>query len=212
MEDRVNLLDTGFKNLSIEEKRAALVVMDIVLKRLHSKGFMVTDFNPNNIYFKDGIYFFEKVAPISSIVADNKDEAILNNVIWMSVLALWAYNTNPSYNLINPLFVSNNFNSFSYWYPEEDRAYYQSILIDSYRSGKISTPTVYYSDYVVKNHQNRAGGNSNSLAYIKATDIGKAFASKDEAAFGHNFFLVTLVASLTIILAGVVFYFTNYLG
>lgn len=212
MGNKVSLLDSGFKNLPIEEKRVALVIMDIMLKKLHENGLMVTDFSPHNIYFQNGIYSFEKIAPISSIVAENKDEAVLNNVIWMSVVALWGYNSNPSYNLISPLFVSNNFDSFAFWYPEEDRAYYQSVLIDSYRSGKIATSNIYFSDYVVEQHKKQSSSDSNSLAYVKATNIGKVFANKDEAAFGHNFFFISMAVSLTIALTGIIFYFASYLG
>ena len=212
MENRANLIDVGLKHLSNEEKKVALVIMDVMLKKLHENGYMVTDFSPNNIYYQDGIYSFDKVAPISSIVADNKDDAILNNVIWMSVLALWVYTANPSNNLVAPLFVSNNFDSFSFWYPEEDRNYYQSILIDSYRSGKLAAPTVYFSDYIIEQHKKQSTGNNNNLAYMKATEIGRALSNKDEAAFGHNFFFVTVVASLTVALIGIIFYFASYLG
>lgn len=211
MGDKVNLLDIGFKNMTLEEKRAALVVMDVMLKKLHEKDLMVTDFSPNNICFQDGIYSFEKVAPIS-MIADNKEEAILNNVIWMSVVALWAYNSNPSHSLMAPLFVSNNFDSFSYWYPEEDKNYYKSILVDSYRTGKIVVPVTYFSDYIIEQHKNRSTGNNTSLAYIKATEAGRAFANRDEAAFGHNFFFMTLAASVVVIMIGVILYFASYLG
>lgn len=206
----MSLLDMDFKYLSIEEKRTALVVMDVMLKKLHSKGLMVTDFNPNNIYFQDGIYSFEKVAPIS-MIADNKEEAILNNTIWMSVVALWGYNSSPSDSLMAPLFVSNNFDSLSYWYPDEDRLYYQSILVDSYRSGKLVTTVPYLSDHVIKQHKGRSTNSSSNLAYVKATEVGKALAN-DEAAFGNRFFFISMVTSLTVALFGLLLYFVNYLG
>lgn len=212
MENKVNLLNMNFNHMALEEKRAALVVMDVMLKKLHESGYMVTDFSPNKIYFQDGIYTFEKVAPISSIVAENKEDAVLNNVIWMSVVALWAYNSNSANNLMAPLFVSNNFDSFAYSYPEEDRNYYKSILVDSYRTGKLSAPVTYFSDYIIQQHKNRSTSNGSNLAYIKATEAGRALANNDEAAFGHNFFLVTIVASLTVILIGVILYFYSYLG
>lgn len=209
MKDRVNLIDMNFKSLSIEQKRAALVVMDMMLKKLHDRGIMVTDFNANNIYFEDGIYFFEKTMPITSIVADNKDTAVLNNLIWMSILALWAYNDNPSNSLISPSYVSSQFQSFSFWYPEQDRPYYKSILVDSYQSGKFAIPNIYLSDYVVK-QQSSSSKSGSSLAYIKATEAGKAFSNMDEAAFGHRFFLITVVASLLVGLIGLLLYFSGY--
>ena len=213
MGNKVSLLDMSFKNLPLEEKRVALVVMDVMLKKLHESGYMVTNFSPSNIYFQDGIYSFEKIASISSIVADNKNDAVLNNVIWMSILALWSYNTTPSNSLVNPLFVSNNFDSFAFCYPNEDKEYYRSILIDSYRSGKLVAPNTYFSDYVIEQHKNQSNGNANNnLAYIKATEAGKALTNKDEAAFGQSFFFVSVVASLIIMLSGIVFYFASYLG
>lgn len=209
MKGRINLIDMNFKSLSMEQKRAALVTMDMMLKKLHNKGLMVTDFNANNIYFEDGIYFFEKTMPITSIVADNKDAAILNNLIWISILALWAYNDNPSNSLISPSYVSNHFQSFSFWYPEEDKSYYKSILVDSYQSGKLIGPNIYLSDYVVK-QQSSSNKSSVSLAYIKATEAGRAFSNIDEAAFGHRFFLITVVASLFVCLIGLFLYFSGY--
>ncbi len=206
MKDKVNLLDMKFKSLSLEEKRAALVVMDVMLKKLHENGYMVTNFNPDHIYFQDGIYSFDKIVPISYIVADNREEAILNNVIWMSVLALWAYYNNTSDTLMNPKFVSQHFDSFSFCYPNADKAYYQSILVDSYHSNKLVAPFIYLSDYVISEHKKNSTSNASSLAYVKATEAGKAFSDKNEAAFGYNFFLVTVVASITIILIGIVFY------
>jgi len=211
MENKVNLLSMGFRNMPLEEKRAALVVMDVMLKKLHENGFMVTDFNPSSIYFQNGIYSFEKVAPIS-MIADNKEEAILNNVIWMSVVALWGYNLNSSDSLMAPRFVGDNFNSFSHWYPEEDKSYYQSILVDSYNNGKLISPTPYLSDHVIAQHKNRSTGNNPSMAYVKATEAGRALANNDEAAFGHKFFFISIVTSLTIAMIGIIFYFASYLG
>lgn len=206
MVDKVNLLDMNFRNMSVEQKRAALVVMDLMLKRLHSNGLMVTDFNVNNISFQDGIYSFEKVMPITSITADNKETAILNNMIWMSVVALWAYSDNPSNSLISPSYVSEQFQNFSFWYPEEDRAYYKSILVDSYQSGKMVASDIYLSDYVVK-QQRSSNKSGSSLAYIKATEAGKALSNMDEAAFGNRFFLITVATALVILLFGFICYF-----
>lgn len=211
MGDRVSLMDMNFKNMPVEQKRAALVIMDLMLKKLHAKNMMVTDFNIHNIYFQDGIYFFSKTAPISSIVADNKEMAILNNMIWMSMVALWAYSDHSSNSLLAPLYVSNHFANFSFWYPEEDRAYYKSILVDSYQAGKVVGTDIYLSDHVIKQSKGHSSTNASSLAYVKATEAGRALASMDEAAFGHNFFLLTVAASLVVIMLGVLFYFSNYL-
>lgn len=209
MVNKVNLIDMNFKTMSVEEKRAALVAMDLMLKKLHSSNLMVTDFNVNNIYFEDGIYYFQKIRPITSIVAGNREEAILNNMIWMSIVALWAYNDNSTNILVSPSYVSNHFDRFSFWYPEEDRDYYRSILVDSYRNGKLVSSDIYFSDYVIKqNHSSNKSGTS--LAYVKATEAGKAFASIDEAAFSNSFFMVTVVTTLSVLLVGLIFFFYYY--
>ena len=53
----------------------------------------------------------------------------------------------------------------------------------------------------------------NSFSYLNnATEAGKAFANKDEAAFGHNFFFITVVFSVTILLIGLISYILFYLG
>ena len=64
----------------------------------------------------------------TSVVADNKEQAILHNLTWMSMVALWLYSDNPTTTLISPEFVRNNFDSFSFWYPQEDREYYLSLI------------------------------------------------------------------------------------
>lgn len=200
---KVSLINTNLKSDTVSQKQVALVLMDMMLKRLHKNNYMVRNFDVNNIYFENGVYEFDenKIMPITSVVADNKEQAILHNLTWMSMVALWLYSDNPTTTLISPEFVRNNFDSFSFWYPQEDREYYRSVLVD----GTIS----YYSDYVINKNKNQDGkGHSSNLAYMKATEAGKMFANTDEAAFGHTFFLMTVVASLMVILIGVIFYFS----
>ena len=216
MGNKVSLLDMNFKNFSIEEKRAAFVLMDMMMKRLHERNLMITDFNPSQIYFQDGIYSFEKVDSINDYYSDNKENAILRNILGLSNLAFCSYL--PDYKLEQGLLsyemVHQNFNNFASYFSEEDRDYYKSIFIDCYDSKKLPSDIVYYSDYVVKQHRNSANRNTTSLAYIKATEAGRAFARQDdnEAAFGRTFFFLTMVASLTIALVGIAFYFYSYLG
>lgn len=210
--DRINLINMNFKSLPKEQKRAALVVMDIAMKKLHNNGHMITNFDPNHIYFENEIYFFDNTYPISTIVANNKEEAILNNLIWMADVALWAYSDSDIMVLLSPSYLSKNFDSFAYIYPPEDREYYKSILVDSYQSGKIATNTPYFSDYVVSKHKNNRNNVSQSVL-VKATEAGKKYDKEynsmfqDQTAFGNTFFLITVVTSLTIILIGIIAYF-----
>lgn len=215
MENKTRLVDMNFKSIPLEEKRAVFVLMDVMMKKLHEKNLMVTDFSPTNVYFQNGIYFFEKVSPISSINASNKEEALLKNLLGLSNLAFCSYL--PDYRLESGLLshsvISDNFNNFSSYLPEEDRSYYKAVLVDSYSSGKLPGNPVYYSDYLIKQYrEDTTKDKKSSLAFVKATEAGRALANQDEAAFGHNFFFLTVVASVTIMLFGVVFYFFSYLG
>jgi len=212
MENKVSLLDINFKNLSLEEKREIFFMLDMMMKRLHERDLMVTDFSASQIYFQNGIYMYEKVSPISAYYSDNKEHAVLRNILGLSNLAFCSYL--PDYRIQQGLLsydvVHQQFDNFASYLPEDDRSYYKSVLVDSFSSKKLPADTVYYSDYVVK--QQKTSGNSNGLSYIKATDIGRAFSQKDEAAFGHNFFFMAMVTSVTIALIGIIAYFSTYLG
>lgn len=212
--DRISLLDMNFKQLSMADKRIAFIRMDSMLKKLHEKNLMVTDFSLNKIYYQDGYYSFEDVSLISDYYANNRDAAIFSNVLALANLAFCSYL--PDYQLnqgmLNFDVISSNFDNFASYLPEEDRDYYKGILVDSYQNGKVDGHTLYYSDYIINLGKNNNGSNS-SLAYVKATEAGKAFASQDnEAAFGNNFFLMTIVVSLVVGLIGIIFYFSNYIG
>ena len=214
IDNRINLLNLNFRSFSLEEKRAAFTIMDVMMKKLHDKNLMVTDFNPGNIYFQDGIYCFDKVSPISDYYVDNKEKAILRNIMGLSNLAFCSYlpDYNLKYGLLSYDVIHQHFNEFISYFPEADRDYYKTIFIDSYENKKLPSDTVYFSDYVIKQHQNSSNSNGNSLAYIKATEAGRAFANQDEAAFGHRFFFLTVVASIMVALVGFIIYFSRYLG
>lgn len=204
MKDRVNLLDINFKSLPMEEKRTAFVLMDIMLKKLHEKNMMVTSFQPHDIYFENGFYSFEKVSPITNYYAKDKEEAILRNLLGLSNLAFCSYLSDYrlEQGLLSYEVVSNHFQSFANIFNEEDRNYYKTILVDCYQSGKLSQNCVYYSDYIINVNKGKNTSSRNSLSYVKATEAGRAMASEDEAAFGHTFFLFTVVASISVAFIG----------
>ena len=104
---KVSLINTNLKSDTVSQKQVALVLMDMMLKQLHKNNYMVRNFDVNNIYFENGIYEFDenKIMPITSVVADNKEQAILHNLTWMSMVALWLYSDNPTTTLISPEFV-----------------------------------------------------------------------------------------------------------
>ena len=203
MEDRVSLIDMNFENFSKEKKREAFVLMDLMLKRMHDSNLMVQNIDPKKIIYQDGFYYFENVSPISNYNSENKDEAILKNVLGLANLALCSYldDYKLENGLLNYEVISSNFKTLEAFIPEEDRVYYKSLLVDSYNSHKLPNGTIYYSDHVIKQH-NSSTSKDSSLAYVKATEAGRAFASSDEAAFSHKFFLLTVVATLIVVIVG----------
>lgn len=205
---KVNLIDMNFKSLSLEEKRVAFVLMDVMLKRLHLKNLVVTDFSPENIYYDNGFYYFRKVSANPVYYAANKEEAVFKNVLSLSNLAFCSYL--PDYDLkqglLNSDIVSNNFDNFVSYLPEDDRNYYRAVLVDSYKQNRLVTDKVYYFDYIAGTSKNSiAKGNSNML--VKATEAGRALANQDESAFGKDFFFLAMVTSLTLLLVGAFVYF-----
>lgn len=204
MEAKVNLIDMDFEHFSKEKKREAFVLMDIMLKRMHNLNLMVQNIDPKKITYQDGFYSFENVSLISDINAENKEEAIFKNVLGLANLALCSYleDYKLENGLLNYEVISNNFKTLETFLPEEDRIYYRLLLVDSYKNHSLPNDTIYYSDYVIKHH-NTSSSKNNSLAYVKATEAGRAFASYDESAFSHKFFLLTVVTALTLALIGI---------
>lgn len=210
MENRNNLIAIGFKSFSEEEKRKAFITMDLMLKQLHQSGYVVTSFEPSTIIFQDGYYSFDSIQRLERSRFEDKEEAIIDNIAKLSTLAVSCYLSeyNLDQGLLSTGVISDNYNKLESLIPIEDRAYYRSVLVDSYQLKRLSGEMVYYSDYIINmEKQNQGVGNSHSHSLVRATDIGKAFATKDEAAFGHTFFLMTVVSSIMVLLIGAFFYF-----
>lgn len=207
---RYNLNDIGFKDFDSEEKRYSFMVLDQRMKMLHNENKMVTSFEPSDIYYEDGTFTFSKVSDISPVVSDDKNSAILHNIIGLSDLAFCSYL--PEYDLskglLHPLAISNKFESFIPIFNDVDKGYYYSIFVDAYRNNRL--PSIpYYYDYVnEKEKQDTSKGVSNSL--VKATQAGRLMSEKDgEAAHTNIFLLVTVVACLLLEFVGVVLYYIN---
>lgn len=204
----VKLADMNFSKLSMEEKRANFVLMDVMLKKLHEANYMVTDFNPNKIIYSDGYFSFESIAPINGLYAGSREEAIYRNVLSLANLAFCSYL--PDYSLKQGLLsfdvIHSHFSSFENILPNVDHDYYKSMLVDSYENGKFTnTDCIYYSEHVIK--QSKSSNNkksSNNLAYLKATEAGKMFASNDEAAFGNYFFIICVVFGFILAVLGLI--------
>lgn len=208
IENGKNLVILGFKDFSEEEKRKGFMIMDLMLKKLHDSNYVVTSFEPNDIVFNDGYYSFLGVQKFEQSRFENKEEAIIDNIAKLSTLAVSCYLTeyNLNHGLLSTEVISNNYDKIESLIPEGDKTYYRSVLVDTYRTKKLPNGTIYYSDYMIAKEKENSGM-GNSFGLVKATDIGKAFANKEEAAFGHTFFLITAVSSILILLIGTFFYF-----
>ena len=211
MERMYNLVDIKFNKFSIDEKRYFFMILDIMMKRLHERNFIVTSFNPKDIYYENGEFIFSKVAPISSLNSNSKEEAILNNIIGLSTLAFCCYL--PSYNLENGLLnnntISGKYNNFKGMFNQVDSEYYQTVLVDSFNQNRL--PEIpYFYDYVKSKENNMGNNRSNSL--VKATEYGKLMTEKEEVAgFGTRFFLICLVSSFSVLLVGFMLFMLNFI-
>ena len=103
---------------------------------------------------------------------------------------------------------STQFDKFASMFVSEDRDYYRSVLVDSYK-GHTLPSTTYYSDYIIdKEKNNNTSGDKRSNAYIKATQAGKLYADNlNEAAFGKTFFFACMVTTMIIAFIGLAIYF-----
>ena len=197
-----NLIEIEFSKLSKAEKRETFAMMDIALKRIHEKNFKVDSFNPSDIYFEDGLFFYKEVTPINYNV-DTKEDAILDDIIGLANLAFCSYL--PSYDLSNGLLntkvVSEQFDKFVSIFEGDDKEYYKSVLVDSYISHELPK-VVYYSDFVKEK-------GSNGKGMVKSTLAGKLMDNDglDNAAFGKTFFFACMVATMIMAFIGLAIYF-----
>ena len=212
MERVHNLSDIGFQNFSREEKRNVFLILDMVMKEYHKKGYMITSFNPKDIYYEDQVFSFSKYEKISPVSVNDESDAILNNIISLANLAFCSYL--PIYDinqgLLNSEVVGKYYPKFENNFMPIDRGYYRSVLVDSVRTKKI--PEIpYYYDYikaVMKDTDLSNRNNSNVMAFIKATEAGRLMTDKNEqAAFSTVFYLTCMVSAMLIAFAGIALYF-----
>ena len=50
MDKEINLIDLDFYDFSVEEKREVFMILDMVMKKYHENGYMITSFAPKDIY------------------------------------------------------------------------------------------------------------------------------------------------------------------
>ena len=210
----LNLIDIGFNDYTVEDKREAFMILDIAMKKLHEEGKMVTSFDPKNIYFQDGIYFYKYTADISPVLVDSKDAAVLHNVIGLSNLAFCTYlpNYDLKNGLMNPSVIRSNYRQYESVFSPEDKEYYRSVLVDSFENGNL--PKIpYYYDYIANNLKDSDlsdRSNSSIRSYVKATEAGKMMTEQNaESAFSTTFYLVCMVSAALIAFVGLGIYFLN---
>ena len=221
MDKEINLIDLDFYDFSIEEKREVFMILDMVMKKYHENGYMITSFAPKDIYYQNGLFGYSKFTHISPLNANDKNDAILNNIIGLSNLAFCCYL--PLYDLskglLNNEVVSKYYNKFENRFVPMDRGYYRSVLVDGIIDKKL--PEIpYYYDYVKrivnnnindktssKKDETSSNGNGNVRAFVKATEAGKLMADNQEAAFSTMFYLACMVASTLIAVGGILLYF-----
>ena len=212
MQREVNLLELGFQDFSADDKRKTFMILDMVMKKYHEKGYMITSFNPSDIYYQNEIFSFSKYDHISPVNANDKNDAVLNNIIGLSDLAFCSYL--PSYDLSKGLLnvgaVSDDYDKFENIFTPFDREYYRSVLVDSVKTKQLPD-TPYYYEYVsakIKDVNPSDRSNSNVSTYVKATEVGKLMTDKNnEAAFSNTFYLVCMVTSMLIAFIGLGIYF-----
>lgn len=211
IEREINLVDLGFQNFSVEEKRETFMMLDIAMKKYHENGYAITSFDLKDIYYQSNMFGFSKVTRISPTNANDKNDAILKNVVTLANLAFCSYL--PMYDLTNGLLnsevVSKYFDKFENRFVPMDRGYYRSVLVDSIKNKKL--PDIpYYYDYIEKVMQNTDlsnSSNSNVRAFMKATEAGRLMTDNNEAAFGTVFYFTCMVSSMLIAFAGLALYF-----
>ena len=212
IEKERNLIDIGFQNFTKEEKRNTFLILDMVMKEYHKKGYMITSFNPKDIYYENQIFSFSKYEKISPITTNDESDAILGNIISLANLAFCSYL--PIYDikqgLLNSDVVSKYYDKFENNFIPMDRGYYRSVLVDSVGTKKLpEIPYFYdYVKHVMENTDLSNNNNSNVISFIKATEAGRLMADKnDEAAFSTTFYLTCMVSAMLIAFVGLAFYF-----
>lgn len=209
--ERINLVDLDFNSFSLNEKRISFITMDMVMKSLHKNNKVITSFMPQDIYYdKDTTLFvFGKVRDIDTLVADNREEAIRDNIIGLSTLAFCSYlkTYDPKNGLLNNGVIADDFDKFVDIFDRMDVEYYRNVLVIGVKTGTIPEP-IYYTDTMIGREKSE-DGNQNNRLLVRATEVGKAMYDNNETGFGTQFFLVSMVACFIIGFIGFILYFLN---
>lgn len=214
--ERKSLADIDFNSYSKDEKRFMFITMDAVLKNVHEHNRMVTSFKPKDIYYNPNtsLIEFDQTYGIKPEKVNSKDEAILQNITDLSILAFCSYldEYDPSKDgLLNPNTISEQFNNFTNIFDKDDVDYYRSVLVYSHNTHELPKD-IYYTDYLKNREMEKTTkGQKPSNVYVKATQVGKLLSDKEneQAAFGSQFFMVSSIASILLLIVGFILYLIN---
>ena len=209
--ERINLVDLGFNSLGMDEKRYFFITMDMVMKNLHNHNQMITSFMPQDIYYDPDtkLIYYNKVSSIDDRSADSKEDAIRDNIIGLSTLAFCSYlkTYDPKDGLLNNGVIATEFNKFGEIFNEDDKDYYRKVLVDCYNTKTMPVP-LYYSETILEKAQQRNSADKSDNKILSfATEAGRLMTDKNqEAAFGTQFFLVSMVACTVLVSIGYIIY------
>ena len=214
--ERKSLADIDFNSYNKDEKRFMFITMDAVLKNVHEHNRMVTSFKPKDIYYNPNtsLIEFDQTYGIKPEKVNSKDEAILQNITDLSILAFCSYldEYDPSKDgLLHPDTISEQFDNFSNIFDKEDVDYYRSVLVYSHNTHELPKD-IYYTDYLMNREKEKTTTvQKPSNVYVKDTQVGKLLSDKEneQAAFGSQFFMVSSIASILLLIVGFILYLIN---
>ncbi len=166
-------------NPSLEKRRKTFYNMSKTMKYIHSKGYCVKTFNPNEIK----IINENKLSPIqyNTLVkpkpheADAMKQEDIYNLAFLQI-GIYAGMTN----VLRDEFLKENFKEFEVFLHEDDIPYYKGVITRNAH--------VYYSDYIdTKNERDisklreEAGANNKVASFqkTKSTQTGRAMVDKE---------------------------------
>lgn len=102
--------------------------MDIAMKYIHSKGYRVYSFNPNDIEILGGSLEKVRFNLLEKMTSDFNDrrDAVREDVWRSSFLQIAVFS--KCLNCLTPDFLKNNFNSFEIFLPDGVGPYYRGVI------------------------------------------------------------------------------------
>lgn len=171
--NKLNLLEIGYQNLSLSRKRELFFLVSLTLQSLNKRGYMPLRITLDSIYIEDGYCFFEKIAPITDKLAESYSGAVFKSVYMLTDLFFCLYL--PGYNfeagLLSPEVLSQEFDQQSSYLPEDDRAYFRTILVDSYKNRKLPSRP-YYNEFIQDLVSSRNTGGLGKVKYLSNNPSG----------------------------------------